>query len=343
MYRIYIILINMNDDVLVIGQMYAATDEEVLMYEKCVQSLKKLGHKIMIADSSSCQTKFDYINLCDYYLYDKENRLFENHKFTDSLISHYVLSDNIKLNYPCINHPTHELNILYTITKSFNLAKTLGYKYVLRLECDAIYTDEHIEFLKNKIQECISLNKNAVLSTVDNCEYVSTNILFCDINWFLSKIGNIRSESDWYNFLQNKNLSDSPLEVVLGQVLKTNTDDYIVIGNQLDIQYIKALKYKETKKFLDSKLYIDFFKSSTGQIFFAVNNCHHAIFPDKLSIYQYMETRSIGNEIKNPLKSTAWVVVEQDIIYVEIQIDNRIIKLSKEEVFSTKNTIEFYQ
>jgi hypothetical protein len=55
-----------------------------------------------------------------------------------------------------------------------------------------------------------------------------------------------------------------------------------------------------------------------------------------------METRAIGNEIKNPLKSTAWVVVEQDIICVEIQIDNQIIKLSKEEVFSTKNTIEFY-
>ena len=130
--------------------------------------------------------------------------------------------------------------------------------------------------------------------------------------------------------------------MVLGKVLKTNTEDYIVIGNQLDVQYLKALKYKETKKFLDSKLYIDFFKSSTGQIFFAVNNCHHEIFPDKLCIYQYMETRAIGNEIKNPLKSTAWVVVEQDIICVEIQIDNQIIKLSKEEVFSTKNTIEFY-
>ena len=78
----------MNNDVLIIGQMYAETDEEVLMYEKCVQSLKKMGCKIMIADSSSCPTKFDYINLCDYYLYDRENRLFEKHKFSD----YYLLS-----------------------------------------------------------------------------------------------------------------------------------------------------------------------------------------------------------------------------------------------------------
>jgi hypothetical protein len=54
LYTIYIILIDMNNDVLIIGQMYAETDEEVLMYEKCVQSLKKMGCKIMIADSSSC-------------------------------------------------------------------------------------------------------------------------------------------------------------------------------------------------------------------------------------------------------------------------------------------------
>jgi hypothetical protein len=102
------------------------------------------------------------------------------------------------------------------------------------------------------------------------------------------------------------------------------------------------LRYKETRRFIDSYLYIDFFKNSDGQVFFAVNNSNYDKFPDKLAIYQYTPTRSLGNEIKNPLKSTAWVLIENDIINVEIEIDNQIITLSREDVFSTKNIIEFY-
>jgi hypothetical protein len=342
---VFLILIYMNNGVLVVGQIYAKTEDDLHIYENCIRQLKKLECKIMIADSSVCQTKFDYINLCDYYLYDKENRLFENHKYENYYINHYVMSDNVKLNYPCINHPTHELNILYTIAKTFNLAKTIGYKYILRLECDAIITDEHISLITNKIMECVSLNKKAVLSTLDNSvstEYVSTNILFCDINWFLSKVGNVRTENEWLDFVKNNNLSDDLLEITLGKILKTNVDDYITFDNQLKITYLKGLRYKETRRFIDSYLYIDFFKNSDGQVFFAVNNSNYDKFPDKLAIYQYTPTRSLGNEIKNPLKSTAWVLVENDIINVEIEIDNQIITLSREDVFSTKNIIEFY-
>jgi len=345
LYTIYIILIDMNNDVLVVGQIYAKTEDDIQIYENCVRQLKKLGCKIMIADSSVCQTKFDYLNLCDYYLYDKENRLFINHKYDNYYINHYVLSDNVKLTYPCINHPVHELNILYTITKTFNLARTIGYKYIIRLECDAIITDEHIELIKNKVNECISLGKRSVLSTIDNSvstEYVSTNILFCDINWFLSKVGNVRTENDWFEFVKNNNLSDDLLEITLGKILKTNKDDYLTFDNELKITYLKGLRYKETRRFVDSHLYVDFFKSPTGQIFFAVNNSNCEKFPDKLALYQYMNNRSIGNEIQNPLKSTAWVVVENDIINVEIQIDDQTITLSRDDVFSTKNTIEFY-
>jgi hypothetical protein len=132
------------------------------------------------------------------------------------------------------------------------------------------------------------------------------------------------------------------LEITLGKILKTNVDDYITFDNQLKITYLKGLRYKETRRFIDSYLYIDFFKNSDGQVFFAVNNSNYDKFPDKLAIYQYTPTRSLGNEIKNPLKSTAWVLIENDIINVEIEIDNQIITLSREDVFSTKNIIEFY-
>lgn len=330
----------MNNNVLIIGQIYAKTNKDIVIYENCINQLKKLKYKIMVADNSVCQTKFDYLNLCDYYLYDKENRLFSNHKY-NSIIHHLVESYNITLLYHCLNHPFHELNILYTIYKTFNLAKLMDFKYVVRFECDVSFKDDTLNHIKNKIEECIKLDKKAVLCTTPDNKYMSTNILFCDVDWFLSKTGNIKTESDWFNFLKINNLPDDILESTLSRILLNNPDEYLSFGNELDIRYVKGLRYKETKRFSDSQVYLDFFKSNTNEIYFAVSNMEYDSFPKKLFLTQFTMDGIIGNEIKDPGENISWVVIDSNLKYLKLQIDDQIITLTKDYIFSTKNIIQF--
>jgi len=324
------------NDILLLGQIYYKTEDELKMYENYIESLKKFGYKIMIMDSSPEGLLFNYSKLCDYYIYDKENKLFDRKPFG---YLDFTINGNVyELFMECGNVGEHELNILYQNTKSFNFAKLLGYKYILRLECDAIMTDEDFIDIKTKINDCISSNKKALLLYLVEQEYLGLHIGFWQIDWYLEKFGNILSQKDWEDFLVKNNFTDNNIETVMGKHLKKDIDQFNIIENKILFQ--KAFRYKETKRFFDSDVIIDFFKSGDA-LYFATNNMTLSKYPEKLILTQYTPNGVLTNQITDPLKVLSWILIDQNFIYVELNVNDKIYKLERSKLLSIKNRLVF--
>jgi hypothetical protein len=328
----------MSEDILLYGQIFYKNAEDIDLYENCVKSLKGFDYKILIADSSQKDLTFNK-NLCDYYLYDKENKLFD--KKTEKNIYFYYECSSFGIKILCNVTQGHELNILYQNTKVFNLAKTIGYKYILRLECDTIYSEENIKDIKEKINECVSSDKKGVF--VCDEEFLRMNMSFWDIDWYLEKIGNIKNENDWFKFLEKHNFSNIGIEILFWELIKNDKDKFINYNLSLP-HYLKTFKYKETERFYESDVIIDFFKpKESEQLFFCVTNYKSDVFPEKLILNQYFENGGyLTNQVKNPGSVLYWVNIDINIKYAELIVNDKIFKLTKEELFSVENVIIFY-
>ena len=325
----------MNDKILLIGQVYFDNDNDLKMYENNISIDKKFGYEIMIVDSSNYKSLFNY-NLTDYYLNDKKNLVFNRKPF--NYVNFFYRTDNVKLEISCENTAPHELNILYQNTKSFRLAKLLGYKYVLRVECDIPFNDFDINNIKNKINECVSNNKKSVFMNTDN--YIGFHITFWDIDWYFDKIGDILNQNDWMNLLHKYKLEDNGIETIFHSILKDQEENYLKFDT-ITSASVKGYRYKETRRFYDSNVIIDFFKNDSN-LYLASTNMDNDKFPDELSLTQHLNNGGLLiNLIRDWGGGISWILIDPDINYVELNVDKKIFKLNKSELQSTNNVITF--
>jgi hypothetical protein len=232
---------------------------------------------------------------------------------------------------------------MYQNTKAFNLAKALGYKYLLRLECDAVYSEENVKDIKEKIKECVESGKKAVFL----CENLTTghpflrmNMSFWKIDWYLEKIGNIKNEKEWRDFLNRYGFDEGTIEDIFYKVFIEFKEDFLNYDKPLP-HYLKTLKYKETERFYKSDAIIDFFKGGETLFFCALNHNQDS-FPSKLVLKQYLENdRFLTNTISDPGSSLIWIVVDCNVKNVDLMIDGVTHKIDKIELFSTKNVVIF--
>ena len=323
-------------EILLVNQIYISNPLDRDTYEKNVINNGKFGYDVMVVDSSKSGYTFDY-SLCNYYLHDKKNLLFDRKPLNSVFFTYETQNenDNVKMDIYCENSAPHELNILFQNTKAFSLAKTLGYKYVLRLECDMEFNDFDIKNINDKIKECI-LNDNKTSVMKFSEDYMGFHVTFWDIDYYFYIIGKILNQKDWEKLLHKHNLSDNGIERILPQILKNN---YLIFEPLTTAQVI-AYRFKETMRFFDSNVIIDFFKTSDDRIYFASTNHNWDRFPEKLIIRQYVKDTVLTNGIGNS-NSVSWVYIDQNVDYIELEVDDKIYKLTGDEVKSTKNVISF--
>jgi hypothetical protein len=325
----------MSNDILLVGQIYISNEENKRVYQENVLNLANFGYPILIVDSSPTEYVFDHSG-CDYYLYDKNNLLFDR-KPLNMVNWHFTTvgpSNNINLSIPCYNSSPHELNILYQNTKAFSLAKTLEYKYVIRVECDIHFNENDIKNIKEKINQCIEENKNSAF--LYNGVSFGFHVSFYNIDHYFEKIGKILNQKDWENLLEKYNFSDDGLENIFPKIFT----DYINF-DPLIVMAVLAYRYKETKRFLDSNVILDFFKDdSNDRIYLACTNNYLDKFPDKITLTQYIKERTLIDGVSNSV-SVTWIFIDQNVDYVELNIDDKIHKFTKEDLVKTQNTINF--
>ena len=100
--------------------------------EAFVKMLNQKGHEILLVSNTVVDE--DILKYCKYYLYDSNNRLFQD-IFTDVKdINLWKIMDGFKVNEHTSGLQKHGLSVLVNLFNALTMAKNLGYCNRLKLE-----------------------------------------------------------------------------------------------------------------------------------------------------------------------------------------------------------------
>lgn len=203
---------------------------------------------------SNTIAKPETIQNTDYYLYNKNNILFE-HEFDNvldiTLFKHY---DNIRINEVISGMQRHGLSVMINLFKSVKLAKSLGFTHFQRIEIDDLHGPNSIEHIKSIPKKCLEENKKGFFYFNEHGNYsdISFHYFFCEIDYFLSIVEEINSEQDYIDFIKrNFNNNDFiNVEQYIYQNIKNNDDGslYRSTGVQMSSDFIDTNWNTETSE-----------------------------------------------------------------------------------------------
>lgn len=166
-----------------------------------IYEMKSRGEAVMLISNTPADKSV--IEMCDFYLYDHRNQLF-NEEYTnvedvdffspgDGFVAH-----NIK---PGLQR--HGLSVLVNLFNSLHIAKSLGYTHFQRLECDDLFGPRSLDTMDEVERRCTSENKKGLFyfNEDQNDRNVSFHYFFCEIDYFLDKVHRINNESDYIEYL----------------------------------------------------------------------------------------------------------------------------------------------
>ena len=337
---------NIKPKVLLVTQVYYTSEYQKREYIESIREFGRFGYKILVSDSSCYSPKIEIEDVCDYYQYDRDNR-----KYSDVGISitgdiwFYKDGSDITLNYLCSFENQHELNIHYCNAKAFEFAKREGYTHILKIEADLRLDDDAVNTILSDIDNFLKSGKRIMINVAsDKREWCWCNIFFCDVDWYLQRFGPIRSETDWLDFLKQHNYPNASLEMTLARVLHQHEDEYMHWNfDGLKMRFIKAYRYKETRRFHDSDIYLDFFYDyfNPKSIFLISLNGDGVPFPN-VNLIQYLPNGGIlHNTIGDSGGLFSWVYIDSNVEKVELIVNGTTHTLSNSELFSIKNYVWF--
>lgn len=199
--------------------------------KNCVLNLKKYKHDVLLMSNSIISEEI--LNLVDYYVYDKENRLFSDGDYKADPITLYKIYDNIEIYEVVSGVQRHGLSVMRNLFKAIKIAKEYGYTHFHRVEVDDIMGE-------------ISLDNMALAPRlgVDGIFYfnendISFHYMYCSIDYFLNNVREINTEEDYYDYLKNEMNSDS----------FRNVEEFVRHNlNNSDLTNIKTLKGSDMNK-----------------------------------------------------------------------------------------------
>jgi len=169
--------------------------------KNCVENLKRYNQDILLMSNSIISEEI--LNFVDYYIYDKENRLFSDGDCNADPITLYKIYDNIEIYEVVSGVQRHGLSVMRNLFKAIKIAKEYGYTHFHRIEADDIMGD-------------ISLDKLSLVPRigVDGIFYfnendISFHYMYCSIDYFLNNIREINTQEDYYDYLKHEMNSDS--------------------------------------------------------------------------------------------------------------------------------------
>ena len=197
----------------------------------CAQKLKEKKQDILLISNKIIRQ--EVLNFVDYYVYDKENKLFSDNKYNAEPITLYKITDQIEIYEVVKGVQKHGLSVMRNLFKAIKIAKEYGYTHFHRVEVDDIMGD-------------ISLDNMTLVPRlgVDGIFYfnendISFHYMYCSIEYFLKNVKEINEEQDYYDYLKNEMNSDSFRNVE--EFVRHNLD-------KADLVNIKTLKGSDMKK-----------------------------------------------------------------------------------------------
>lgn len=188
-----------NKSIFIIDCYVHSIDVEIKL-RNCIQNLKKHNQDILLISNKII--KEDILKLVDYYVYDSENRLFSDEKYSADPITLYKIYESIEIYEIVKGVQKHGLSVIRNLFKSIKIAKEYGYTHFHRVEVDdimgSISIDKMISHPKIGFDGVFYFNETDI----------SFHYMYCSIDYFLKNVKEINDEQEYYDYLKNEMKSD---------------------------------------------------------------------------------------------------------------------------------------
>lgn len=195
------------------------------------EKLKNFIDKIKIIDLpilliSNTIISEEIVKKVNYYIYDSENRLFEDSfEEYDEFILWEVLND-IRFNTVYQHKQKHALSVMVNLFNGISFAKNIGYKNFHRIEYDTILGDNTINFIRKIREKTEKEEKEGYFFLNEKNKTQKFQYFYSNIDFFLKNIPLVREQNDYINILNDLYNSKKfvHIERVMYDLLKNNNN-----------------------------------------------------------------------------------------------------------------------
>lgn len=214
---------------------YVYSENVRLKLEAFVKMLNEDGHEVMLISNTIVGQ--EVLKYCKYYIYDSNNRLFQNIFEEVKDINLWKIMDGFKVNEHTSGLQKHGLSVMVNLFNALKMAQALGYTHFQRMEADDLFGAKSREWISGVPNRVLTEGKKGLYYynfTPDvEQEDVSFHYQFCEIDLFLKSVTNIQSQRDYFDYLVKE--FGRPkfiiVEEFLYRELKRNCWDSLLIRN----------------------------------------------------------------------------------------------------------------
>jgi len=195
------------NELVMIGTYPNTKSREKLTLE-CIESVKKLGRKIMLV--SHYPVSFEIQEKVDYYIYDKYNPNTEHSYYTK--FYNYKHNFDVEININGLKNTNQSLPVLTNLINGFKSAKDLNFDKVFYITYDVILNPDDIEYINHSFNEVEVYDAYLCTLPTDLGRGIETTAMTFKTNYFLEKLQNIRTPEEYkqecikmncHNFLED--------------------------------------------------------------------------------------------------------------------------------------------
>jgi len=218
--------------------------------EKLKSSLigsKSLNNDILLISNTTVSK--EVMDLCNYFIYDKRNQLFQKEYPNIDYVDFYISTGDFVIHNVTKGMQRHGLSVLINLYNSVAHAKTLGYKYFQRIECDDIFGPYSLKTIKDIQEECVALNKKGVFYVNDSEANISFHYFFCEIDYFLNTVKQITCEEDYEKYVNSRMPCPKFMiaeEFIYESIIGNSSDILLKDGSRMNKDFVDTIWNTET-------------------------------------------------------------------------------------------------
>lgn len=234
-----IYLMNKTKTITIIDSFVSNSKIENKLKEFLINFKSKNTSDIMLISNSVVNNEM--LKHVQYHFYDCNNRLFEKEYTNLGQLNLFHIYESFEINDLDPEMQRHGLSVLVNLFNSLFLAKYLGYTHFQRFEVDDIISEKGFDFINQVPVMCLENQKKGLFYFNDGPKKdVSFHYYFCEIDYFLKMVKNIKSEDDYRNYIFQKrnNYDFMNVEEFLFKNIEENDVENLILQRPGELQKV---------------------------------------------------------------------------------------------------------
>lgn len=304
-----------------------------------IERIKLTNIPILLISNSVI--KSEIINEVDYFIYDSNNRLFDDVFDSYEKFILWEIIDGVKFNTYHYHKQKHALSVMVNLFTSLTFIKSLGFEYFHRIEYDTILGDKTIDVIKNINNSVCSEDKKGYFILNHNSKTHTFQYFFSEISFFEEFIPKIREQQDYVDFIkhfynENKFISVEKLMFDLlynKECIKIVERDRFEFGDTIWNTVSSDIHLEENQK----NCRTSFYKGVNNNIILSKNNINSEV---SRKIILYVDDINSGelHHNLNQLYEKQIDYINKDVNKIEIIENEKLI-----EVIHTNSTENYFE